>query len=115
MRIKRFIVFDNELTVGYLAGTAAGRQRFEQIRDGAAAVAADLGLARVSRHLRMRSREVVRDSVDRAADLTCDTTADRLEALWTSADPDFRSLRDDAPEPTLSTWGRVNGSRHTNH
>jgi hypothetical protein len=70
--------------MGLIAGTAAGRERFEQIRSGTAAVASDLGPTRVSQHLRLRSGDVARNPVDVDAETTCDgfdTAADRLEAL----------------------------------
>jgi len=113
MKIKRVIVFTSGLTIGYLAGTAAGRERFEQIRSGAAAVASDLGLTRVSQHLRLRSGEVARASVDVAAESTCggiDTAADRLEALLSSADLHLKSHPDSGPDPVPSESGSRNGS-----
>jgi hypothetical protein len=120
MKIKRFIVFTGGLTVGYLAGTAAGRERFEQIKTGTAAVAADLGLARVSAHLRLRSGEVARASVERAADTTCDgidTTADMLEGLISSPDHfvyGHATSKSSATSAGPATAGS-NGSLHQKH
>jgi hypothetical protein len=118
MKIKRFIVFSSGLTIGYLAGTAAGRERFEQIRSGAAAMASDLGLTRVSQHLRLRSGEVAHASVDLAAATTCDgidTTAARLEALLASTDVHGNSRRGSEPDPVPSKLAHANGSHHAGH
>lgn len=118
MKIKRFIVFSSGLAIGYLAGTAAGRERFEQIRSGAAAVASDLGLTRVSEQLRLRSAEVARASVDLATETTCegiDVTADRLEALLASSDSHGHSRPDSGPQPVPSELVHSNGSHHPRH
>jgi hypothetical protein len=118
MKIKRFIVFSSGLAIGYLAGTAAGRERFEQIRAGAAAMASDLGLTRVSEQLRLRSAEVARASVDLAAETTCegiDVTADRLEALLASSDSHGHSHPDSGPHPVPSEVAHSNGSHHSRH
>ena len=118
MKVKRLIVFTTGLTVGYIAGTAAGRERFEQITAGSASLAADLGLARVSERLRRRAGEVVRASVDRASESTCDGidhTADRLESLLASIDlphPDEPPTQESVPSrPELA---HANGS-HPKH
>jgi hypothetical protein len=118
MKIKRIIVFSGGLAIGYLAGTAAGRERFEQMRSGAAAVASDLGLTRVSEQLRLRSAEVARASVDLAAETTCqgiDITADRLEALLSSSGPHGHSRPDSGPHPVPSELAHSNGSHHSGH
>lgn len=118
MKIKRFVVFTSGLTIGYLAGAAAGRERFDQIRSGAAAVAADLGLTRVSQHLRLRSGEVACASVDLAAETTCDgidATADRLEALLASTDLHVHGHSSSEPDPAPSALIHANGSHHTRH
>jgi hypothetical protein len=116
MKFKRFIVFTTGLTVGYIAGTAAGRERFEQITAGSAAIAADLGLTRVSEHLRQRAGKVVRASVDRAAESTrdgIDHTADRLESLLAPIElPDpSQATTESVPRPELA---HANGS-HPKH
>jgi hypothetical protein len=118
MKIKRVIVFSSGLAIGYLAGTAAGRERFEQIRSGAAAVASDLGLTRVSEHLRLRSAEVARASVDLAAETTCegiDSTADRLEALLASSSSHGHGHPDSGLHPVPSKLAHSNGSHHSRH
>lgn len=118
MKIKRVIVFTTGLTIGYLAGTSAGRERYDRITSGAAAVAADLGLARVSQHLRERSSEIVRASVDRAAETTCegiDITADKLEALLAFPEPYVRNPSDSRGEPSPADLAGANGFRQTKH
>jgi hypothetical protein len=118
MKIKRVIVFTTGLTIGYLAGTSAGRERYDRIKSGAAAVAADLGLARVSQHLRDRSGEIVRASVDRAAETACDgidVTADKLEALLALPDPYVHKASDSRRDSTPADLAVANGSRHTKH
>jgi hypothetical protein len=118
MKIKRFIVFTGGLTIGYLAGSAAGRERFEQIRSGAAAMASDLGLTRVSQQLRLRSGDLARASVDVVAETTCDgidNAADRLEALLTPTDLHMSSFTEAGPDPVPSELARAKGSHHTRH
>jgi hypothetical protein len=118
MKTKRFIVFTSGLAIGYLAGTAAGRERFEQIRSGTAAVASDLGLTRVSQHLRLRSGDVARASVDVVTETTCDgidTAADRVEALLASTDLDVDHATGSGSDPAPSKLAHANGSHHTRH
>ncbi len=43
MKVKRLFVFGTGLAIGYVAGTAAGRERYEQIRHRAIALASELG------------------------------------------------------------------------
>jgi hypothetical protein len=118
MKIKRFLAFSSGLTIGYLAGTAAGRERFHQIRTGASAVEADLGLTRVSEHLRPRSGEFARASVDRVAESTCDgidITADKLETLLVSDGPHIQDHSGRGPDLAPSVLTHANGSHHTKH
>ena len=118
MKTKRFIVFTGGLAIGYLAGTAAGRERFEQIRSGAAAVASDLGLTRVSQHLRQRTGDVARASVDVVAETTCDgidTAADRLEALLSSTALVVHDGSGSGSDPAPSKLAHANGSHHAGH
>ena len=67
MKFRRIIVFSSGLAVGYLAGSAAGRERFEQISQTVAGVAEDLGLPGVSDRLRERASGVARSSADLAS------------------------------------------------
>ena len=56
MKLKRAIVFGSGLVVGYLAGSAAGRQRFDQIVGATAGLAADMGYPKVAAQLSRRER-----------------------------------------------------------
>ncbi len=92
MKFRRIIVFSSGLAVGYLAGSAAGRERFEQISQTVAGVAEDLGLPGVSDRLRERASGVARSSADlasTAASGVVDGTADRIEEGIASANAHF--------------------------
>jgi hypothetical protein len=115
MKIKRLIVFTSGLSLGYLAGTAAGRERFDQIRSGAAALAADLGLAQVGEHLRLRSGEAARASLDRAAESACDgidAAAGKIDDFVAPTEPLSRSYQGTGPDQVPSELARANGSPH---
>lgn len=92
MKFRRIIVFSSGFAVGYLAGSAAGRERFEQISQRAAGIAEHLGLPGVSERLRERASDVARSSADlatTAASGVVDGTADRIEEGIASANARF--------------------------
>lgn len=77
MKITRLFVFSSGLAIGYLAGSAAGRERYTQITDTAAGLASDLGLKGFGDRLAQRSGDVARATTNAASDLV-DSTADKM-------------------------------------
>jgi hypothetical protein len=59
MKLRRLFVFGSGLAIGYLAGSAAGRQRFDQIIGAAAGLAADMGYPEVAAQITRRSGDVL--------------------------------------------------------
>ena len=82
MKTRRTLTFASGLAIGYLAGSAAGRERYEQITSAAAGLADRIGAKDASRRVRSHTRDVVRASADQAVAVSreaVDTTADKIE------------------------------------
>jgi hypothetical protein len=77
MKLTRLLVFSAGLAVGYVAGTAAGRERFDKMTQSASGLASDLGLKDLSERLAQRSTEVARATAQ-AAEGMVDTAADKV-------------------------------------
>lgn len=100
MNLRRIIVFSTGMAVGYVAGSAAGRERYDQISEVVAGVATDLGLPGVGERLRARTGDVARAAADMATTMTTEAvegTADRLEDRIAAASSRFTSA--DGPSP----------------
>ncbi len=67
MKVKRVVVFTAGVAVGYVAGSAAGRQRYEQIVDGAHRVASETGLVSAKDRLSSRTGDIARAAAEEAA------------------------------------------------
>ena len=67
MKFKRVFVFTTGVAVGYVAGAAAGRQRYEQILDGAHRVASETGLVSAKDRLGERTADIARTAAEEAA------------------------------------------------
>ena len=67
MKFKRVVVFGTGVAAGYVAGAAAGRQRYEQIVNSAQRVAAETGLASAKDRLGRRTSDIARTAADEAA------------------------------------------------
>jgi hypothetical protein len=77
MKLTRLFVFSSGLVIGYLAGTAAGRERYDQMTDTAAGLASDIGLKNLGDRLAQRSGDVARATTHAATDFV-DATADKV-------------------------------------
>ncbi len=77
MKATRLVVFGTGLVIGYLAGSAAGRERYDQITGAASKLASDLGFAGLADQLAQRSGDVARATTSATRDVV-DNTADRL-------------------------------------
>ncbi len=67
MKVKRVIVFTTGVAVGYVAGAAAGRQRYEQIVHSAQRVASETGLVSARDRLGNRTGDIAQAAADEAA------------------------------------------------
>ena len=77
MKVTRLVVFGSGLAIGYLAGSAAGRERYDQLSAAAAGLASDLGLSGLADQLAQRSADVARATTSATSEVV-DNTADRL-------------------------------------
>ena len=66
MKLRTVLVLGSGVAIGYLAGTAAGRQRFDQLVGAAAGLAADLGYPEFGAQLSRRSGDVVASHLTQA-------------------------------------------------
>ena len=76
MKLTRLLTFSTGMAVGYVAGSAAGRTRYIQIKNGASKVAAELGLDAVSNRL----GEDTHDLINAAGDGSQGSSADWRQA-----------------------------------
>jgi hypothetical protein len=67
MKVKRVFVFGTGVAVGYVAGAAAGRHRYEQIVHGAQRVASETGLVSAKDRLGRRTGDIARTAAEEAA------------------------------------------------
>jgi len=67
MKFKRVVVFTSGVAVGYVAGSAAGRQRYEQIVEAAQRVASETGLMAAKERLGSRTGDIARTAAEEAA------------------------------------------------
>jgi len=67
MKFKRVVVFTTGVAVGYVAGSAAGRQRYEQIVDAAQRMASETGLVSAKERLGSRTGDIARTAAEEAA------------------------------------------------
>jgi hypothetical protein len=82
MKIRRAFTFASGLAVGYVAGSAAGRERYEQISSAASGFADRIGAKDASRRISSRTRDVVRSTADQAVAVSrdaVDTTTGKIE------------------------------------
>ncbi|MDP2014076.1 MAG: hypothetical protein Q8L05_07615 [Actinomycetota bacterium] len=76
MKIQRTIYFVAGAAVGYLAGAAAGRERYEAIMSHMSQFAQQAGVPEFGSRLADRTVDVARTATDAAGDLI-DTAADK--------------------------------------
>lgn len=76
MNIKRTVYFVAGVAVGYVAGAAAGRERYEAIMSQLSRVSQQAGVPEFGARLADRSADVARTATDAAGDLV-DAAADK--------------------------------------
>jgi len=86
MRIGRTIYFLTGATVGYLAGSAAGRERYDAIVARLRALADEMGVPDLGTRLADRGTEVAHATTDTAGDLI-DAAAQKATAVVEDISP----------------------------
>lgn len=76
MRIRASIIFAAGLAIGYLAGSAAGRERYDAIMGELGSLAEQVGMTDLGARLGDRGTELARTATDTAGDLV-DAAADK--------------------------------------
>lgn len=98
MKTRRALTFASGLAVGYLAGSAAGRERYEQITSAASGLADRIGAKDASKRVRSHTADVVRATADQAVAVSrdaVDTTADKIEEGLDATDRRFNGTHPD--------------------
>ena len=88
MKVKTVFVLATGVAIGFVAGSAAGRQRYEQIRDRAQQLASDTGLVDAKDRLGGRLGDVAQTAADKATMTSrnvVDTATDTLDGRLAAA------------------------------
>ena len=94
MKVKTVFVLATGAAIGFVAGSAAGRQRYEQLREGAQRLAADTGLVDAKDRLGSRLGDVAHTAVDEATQASRNVVDNATDSLDRGLSAAHDSLKD---------------------